>query len=778
MLENAQILNELLKAQSLPVLLDTNEWACPPAWNFDCLFLQLYELWIYIREDCQEQAGGPHDLVDFEFKDGCALRLSAADKREAADKAFKAAKHAREAEAGVTPSSKLSRRFMHFVEGAGGIDALWSQIDPDNNGLVDERTFCKILISLNLKLNVKRIFAAADNLHKGEITKEDLKKFFELATAAPAQDKELDEMVLGKPKEPLEPGHLSSKLFGAKKRHTVTTNDVLEFIELIKRWGGVDAAYGQFNSIGKGSVTMTEFIEACKKLGLEGDGKIVFQQMDLDRSGVVCKDEFHDLINAFTRSRIEQEKYSLEVLIPAPPMSIQIPVDRCFDTIWNSPGNQILEVSDLTKPFEEQGGHYTFGHSDNGHSFVRVRQEGEDEDEGKRVRLFDTVQWKLFKEDEVLLFEGELDGQKGSTVILGMRTKLGQDDRTFTKCREPSDSEAMQWLRKNFEAQASPWPELVWERQSGLSVPEFFQEAKMNEARLPGVLEERSSLFLEDLRRQNEIATTGATSSAQKAAFSAEAARRAVGEVVPDDEVASVQETLGRLMIQAESSPGLVTAVGPPPTTSLDARVVLTDRSEVCMWLQTTVVDRTGKGSSDIDDAAFVLEFRDQRNINSLLHAQIDVSMIQSIEQLRPPSDEHASSANASFVITTLPGADLGGSVTGESEDSEALWKVCHTRDNVGNQTLYIVAGPSAWKRREAVRFFDELRIMVHFLASETPASASATHGSQPATPQGRLSLRNRPPGSSARSNPSGTPGGPNVESFGARGRLSVLLSR
>merc|ERR1711988_1125326 len=212
-----------------------------------------------------------------------------------------------------------------------------------------------------------------------------------------------------------------------------------------------------------------------------------------------------------------------------------------------------------------------------------------------------------------------------------------------------------------------------------------------------------------------EISRGGASSTAQKVQGSAEGARASVRDV-QQDEVPQLQESI-RQVSQSDSSPDLVTASGPQPTTSLDARVVLTDQSEVPMWLQTAVVDRTGKGSQSIDDAVFVLELRDKRNMNSLLHAQLDVSMIQTIERLGPPISPHDQAAHASFVITALPEADLGGSVV---DSEEELWNVCHTGAG-GMITLYAVAGPSPWVRREATRFFDELRIMTHFLMRDPP---------------------------------------------------------
>jgi len=250
---------------------------------------------------------------------------------------------------------------------------------------------------------------------------------------------------------------------------------------------------------------------------------------------------------------------------------------------------------------------------------------------------------------------------------------------------------------------------------------------------------------------------------------SAEEANAAVADAAPEEK-AAMRDDLGTFLVEPDSDPGGArSSVGPSPTTSLNARVVLTDHSEKNMWLQTAVVDRTGMGSEEMDDAAFVLEFRDHRKVNSLLHAQVEVSMIQSIEQL-DPHDVEDDAAHASFVIKALGDANVGGS---DVLDEGELWNVCH-RGPEGLLTMYVVAGPSRWQRREAVRFFDELRIIGHFLSADAPPTPSTSMGSpmHHQAPEGSIRLSHlagpetRP---SLMQSHSATP---------TRGRLSMLLGR
>jgi hypothetical protein len=122
------------------------------------------------------------------------------------------------------------------------------------------------------------------------------------------------------------------------------------------------------------------------------------------------------------------------------------------------------------------------------------------------------------------------------------------------------------------------------------------------------------------------------------------------------------------------------------------------------------------------------LELRDQGSINSILHAQIDVSMIQSIDQSGPAIDTSDALGNAYFVITLHPDADL---LNAKGVAGAVPWKVFHTGPGCVLQ-LYIIAGCSLWKRQEASNFFAELRIMVHFLGGGGGPSRPASRQVSP----------------------------------------------
>jgi len=584
---NAKILNDTLLAKKLPVYLEAKEWSCPPAWNFDCLFLQLCNIWTEVREDCQGQSKQP-DLSNFRFKDNATLRLSSNDKRSQVDKAIGAAKRAEEADVGNnTPSASLSRRFENFVARIGGLEVLWQMLDPNEAGSVYEKEFCHILHLLNCKLNWRRIFTAADERNDGHITKDELQRFCDASNVRGNQIAEIEDQIMSLGQNFPQQQHWAKKALG--KRRADVSNDVHEFVQLIEGLGGVEAAYEHFNPHGFGRVTASEFTKACDRLNFVGNTRHVFHQMDLDWTGVVEMQEFHELVKAVRArgSKTEKDNLEMEVLIAAPTEA---------GDAWPNPKLTQLDTGD------------------------------------RYYRLADRY---------------------------------------------------------------------------------YFGELRMASA-----AEERHSLFMEDQRRQREIAISGAISTAQRFAAAADEASAAVYEA-PSETLAGIPDSLANQIADTACNPQGVAAVGPAPTTSLDARVVLTDRSEVPMWLQTAVVDRTGRGSVDIKDAVFVLEVRDQRKVNSLLHMQLDLSKIISVEQLGTNNMDDPS-ANLSFVIVALSEADLEGSVVNNLED---IAPVGHPGEN-GVTTLYVVVGASQWKRREALRFFDELRIMIHLLSEGSPTEA------------------------------------------------------
>eukprot|EP00929_Paragymnodinium_shiwhaense_P051127 TRINITY_DN25750_c0_g1_i1.p1 TRINITY_DN25750_c0_g1~~TRINITY_DN25750_c0_g1_i1.p1 ORF type:complete len:858 (-),score=156.32 TRINITY_DN25750_c0_g1_i1:202-2775(-) len=271
------------------------------------------------------------------------------------------------------------------------------------------------------------------------------------------------------------------------------------------------------------------------------------------------------------------------------------------------------------------------------------------------------------------------------------------------------------------------------------SLPALVAATGGRQVRLPGYAEERAWLYDEDERRQMELYEQGAIVVARRVAGGADAGAKAI--IDASDEL----HLNDRSIAGDEEEDDL----GPTPTTSIQARVVWSDRSEQVMWLQTSVIDRVDDEDQDVDPDAtmLVLELREpcssmEQGIGSpdaKLIAQIDVELIASVEQLGPSDLTAGFSADVSFIVVMMPGADLRGPRP-KYLDSRSLGPGCLSpaelrKQTVGNrvlqqsdgpshfhkgsedtQLLCILAGPTPWKRREAAKFFDELRILSHFL--------------------------------------------------------------
>jgi len=173
------------------------------------------------------------------------------------------------------------------------------------------------------------------------------------------------------------------------------------------------------------------------------------------------------------------------------------------------------------------------------------------------------------------------------------------------------------------------------------------------------------------------------------------------------------------------------------------------DGSQQRMFVQTAVVDRTGTGSSAADDAVLVLEVRDRTSLrckgNALdkLRGQLNVAKIVAVSQLGSATAVRED-GDVKFSVTAHPSANLGGAEAQAArleedsaeegtnvplEDRPKMDDVLHWDESQRFQVLYVVAGPSAWRRREAVRFFDELRILQHFVSDGVISSAAASIG-------------------------------------------------
>mmetsp|Transcript_110348 Transcript_110348/g.351756 ORF Transcript_110348/g.351756 Transcript_110348/m.351756 type:complete len:664 (-) Transcript_110348:83-2074(-) len=179
----------------------------------------------------------------------------------------------------------------------------------------------------------------------------------------------------------------------------------------------------------------------------------------------------------------------------------------------------------------------------------------------------------------------------------------------------------------------------------------------------------------------------------------------------------------------------------PSPTTSINVQVVLNDQTLRHICLQTNVTDR-GPDSlleeSEQCSPVLVLELRER----SSLCAVIDVSQILGVEQLVGASEAPGSgggNTTVSFVVAMLPGADLHDmdpaatnagplGLSGSHLGDTAFWNASggdpplpRTSSSMfhagrgGSVLLCFSAGPSPWVSREAIKFFDELRILVYF---------------------------------------------------------------
>lgn len=244
------------------------------------------------------------------------------------------------------------------------------------------------------------------------------------------------------------------------------------------------------------------------------------------------------------------------------------------------------------------------------------------------------------------------------------------------------------------------------------------------------------------------------------------ASRRVVGSCTPspcgspiDQEFSPPPPLLGLL-------PGLEDLLLPEaaksvqPTTSIDAFVVLTDGSQRRVWVQTNVVEPappegsraaspTGGFSScpGVEDTVLVLEVRERSEAAAQLRALVEVAQILDVGQpSRCPAPGGAAGPQLwAFSVAVRPGADLCGEDPGGRGASEGpcLWPDAPRSEEAGigeprpkaaaggapprtalsmfhpgeegRVLLEFRAGPAAALGREALRFFDELRILAFF---------------------------------------------------------------
>eukprot|EP00927_Polykrikos_kofoidii_P070999 TRINITY_DN67348_c0_g1_i1.p1 TRINITY_DN67348_c0_g1~~TRINITY_DN67348_c0_g1_i1.p1 ORF type:complete len:855 (+),score=153.80 TRINITY_DN67348_c0_g1_i1:24-2567(+) len=336
------------------------------------------------------------------------------------------------------------------------------------------------------------------------------------------------------------------------------------------------------------------------------------------------------------------------------------------------------------------------------------------------------------------------------------------------------------------------------------------------EVRLPCVAEERQLLFDEDTRRQVELHDEGALSFSRKIKVATAMAAAAAAEAA-DAAAADCAPALPR-----PGAGGRAVELGPPPTSSIDARIIYSDNSLQRVWVMSGVRDRVPPQPSPVgatssqasprctDEVVFMLEIRDAAAGGTVGSAnaagvfiQVDVSQVLSVERLATEEDAAPSAtftslstpavnaavasaaaelppgqAGVSFLVALRRGAHVGGMAAvppGEEEEAlsndevdedsrgglrsggkgvggrgfsrfgggramlarlrargalghgerpQLVRSVYHASADNAVVLLCITAGPSAWKKREATRFFDELRILAHFLSGRGSANA------------------------------------------------------
>eukprot|EP00927_Polykrikos_kofoidii_P038658 TRINITY_DN33063_c0_g1_i1.p1 TRINITY_DN33063_c0_g1~~TRINITY_DN33063_c0_g1_i1.p1 ORF type:complete len:809 (-),score=147.38 TRINITY_DN33063_c0_g1_i1:26-2452(-) len=241
------------------------------------------------------------------------------------------------------------------------------------------------------------------------------------------------------------------------------------------------------------------------------------------------------------------------------------------------------------------------------------------------------------------------------------------------------------------------------------------------QVRLPGYAEERARVYDEDERRHLELYERGRVVSARCATNAATVAAKAASTA--DLRLIDVDERYDGQSVHK----GGGGVCEPEPTTSIDAWVVMADSSEQRMWLQTSVVDRFEEdclsvGIHDPTDPMLVLELRNHGSRSSgvcregnddhakevaQLCSRISVENIVAVEQLGGMDSQEMS-----FEILMLQGADL---IANSPEEETA---VLHQGED-DLEVLRVITDPSPWKRREATKFFDELRILAYFVRTQ-----------------------------------------------------------
>jgi len=467
--------------------------------------------------------------------------------------------------------------------------------------------------------------------------------------------------------------------------------------KLIDFFGSLEAAFKRGDSGALGLMTHADLERLVKKIDLRCETRVLFSRLDPDRNGAIRRRDFLEL-----KSLI---RIGPPADIPAQPLLWQEGDDLAnLDLLRDFAAVLYYSFNDLEEAFD------AFDVSKLGRLSVSNFQWG------TRSIGFEGDAKKLF----VLM-----DAERGGTIT---REEFFSLDRLYQPAVSEADSSTNSQIEVILEC-----PELGGgQDMSQVDMNGLVGAAAQTEgrARFPGCAEELAWLLQEDIRRNQELVDNGAAKVAEKNMLAATEACRAV-EI--DD-----------LQFKFEFPSNVSRIQG---TTSIDARIEMRDSWERRMWVQTAVVDRTGTGSSAADDAAFVVELRGRQcrgSENDSLCVQIDVSKIISIKQLGP-GDFAEPSADLSFSVSFMPDAiiravpkvhtesdsplhDVGGfsvAVGADSVEAEQTNRFFHQSED-GALLLHVVVGPSTWRRRDGIRFFDELRILVHFVTEGVAAAATS----------------------------------------------------
>lgn len=315
LVHNAKNVNRALAAAGCPTLLEGKEWSSPPCWNFDLMALQIHETWDRIRLEDHNTShhNTSHELLNFQFKDKEPLRLSSQALREAAAKAYDATRRVQETEPVLPPLFRGARVFGEFVQNLGDHDTAWEYFDVSGNGSVSMTEFFDGARRVGFKGNIKRIFNLIDCNRSGLIERHELFNFCEAAAQPLTEEEiaretayaEMDKEQRMKEKRLAAASLTPNKAVRSKDRprkrqendEVLLSAGVIEFVKLVQTFPSIDEAFDAFDTFGTGTVTMIEFENAAHKLELKANAKKIFCELDLNRSGMIDRKEFLELVN-------------------------------------------------------------------------------------------------------------------------------------------------------------------------------------------------------------------------------------------------------------------------------------------------------------------------------------------------------------------------------------------------------------------------------------------------------------------------------------------------